>query len=65
MFVPLQLLFFAPQDVVSVDVSDNSWVRKSCCSDVYGSSVRIGGGEWIEIVVISGVGEGVPERGGY
>ncbi len=51
--------------MVPIDISDDSWVCKSHCGNVNGSSVRIRGGERIEIVVIDGVGEGVPERSGY
>jgi len=51
--------------MVSIDVSNNPWVCKSRCSDVDGSSVRIRGGEWVEVIIIDGVGKGIPEGGGY
>jgi len=47
--------------MVSIDVSNNPWVCKSRCSDVDGSSVRIRGGEWVEVIIIDGVGKRVPE----
>ncbi|SRR6266702_720783 len=51
--------------MVSVDVSNDSWVCKSHCGNVDSSSIRIGGGERVEVIVISGVGKGIPEGGGY
>jgi len=64
-FAFLQLLLFAPQDAVSVDVSDDSLVRKPRCSDIYGLSVRVRGGKGVKVVVVGGVRKGVPEWGGY
>jgi len=64
-FALLQLLFFTPQDAVSVDVSDDSWVRKPRCSDIYGLSIRVRGGEGVKVVVVGGIRKGVPEWGGY
>ena len=51
--------------MVSVDVSDDSWVHKSRCSDVYGLSVGVRGGEGVKVIVIGDVRKGVPERGSY
>ncbi len=51
--------------MVPVDISNDSQVCKSCCGDVDGSSIRVGRGEWIEVIVVDSVGEGVPERSSY
>src|SRR6266702_99963 len=49
--------------MVSVYVSDNSWVRKPCCSDIYGLSVRVRRGEGVKVVIVGGIRKGVPEWG--
>ncbi len=51
--------------MISVNVSDDPRVCKSCCSDVYGPGIRVRGSERVVIIVVDGVRKGIPEGDSY